>query len=112
MELRLDNVVCRLGFAATRAQARQFVSHGHVEVNGRRCDIPSRRLAADDVVALSVDSAVRRSAQDASELTERIAPWLLADHEALVGRIVREPAREEIQAPIDEQAIVEFYSRV
>jgi small subunit ribosomal protein S4 len=55
---------------------------------------------------------VRQPAQVASELTERVAPWLLADHEALVGRVVREPARDEIQAPIDEQAIVEFYSRV
>ena len=55
---------------------------------------------------------MRQSAQTASELTDRVAPWLLADHEALVGRVVREPARAEIQAPIDEQAIVEFYSRV
>jgi small subunit ribosomal protein S4 len=112
LELRLDNVICRLGFAATRAQARQFVSHGHVEVNGRRCDIPSRRIEAGDVVALSATSTVRVAAQQASELTDRVAPWLLADHEALVGRIVREPARAEIQAPVDEQAIVEFYSRV
>ncbi len=112
LELRLDNVICRLGFASTRAQARQFVSHGHVEVNGRRCDIPSRRIQEGDVVALSADSTVRPSAHLASELTERVAPWLLADHEALVGRVLREPARDEIQAPIDEQAIVEFYSRV
>lgn len=112
LELRLDNVICRLGFAATRAQARQFVAHGHVDVNGRRCDIPSRRIAADDVVALASSSPVRQSAQTASGLTDRVAPWLLADHEALVGRVLREPARAEIQAPIDEQAIVEFYSRV
>ena len=74
LELRLDNVVCRLGFASTRAQARQFVSHGHVEVNGRRCDIPSRRLAEGDVVALVSTSPVRESARLASELTERVAP--------------------------------------
>jgi len=112
LELRLDNVVCRLGFAATRAQARQFVSHGHVEVNGRRCDIPSRRVQADDVVALSGASPVLAPAQAASELTDLVSPWLLADQEALVGRVVRAPARTEIQVPIDEQAIVEFYSRV
>ena len=64
------------------------------------------------MVAINAASPVRESAQIASELTERVAPWLLADHEALVGRVVREPARDEIQAPIDEQAIVEFYSRV
>ena len=112
LELRLDNVVQRLGFAATRAQARQFVSHGHVEVNGRRCDIPSRRVAAGDVVAIGDARPVRPVAQEASELTERVAPWLLSDSEALVGRVLRDPERPEIQAPIDEQLIVEFYSRV
>lgn len=111
LERRLDNVLYRLGFAATRAQARQFVSHGHVEVNGRRCDIPSRRLAAGDVVTIRSDAAVRPKAIEATELAERVPAWLLADPEALVGRVVRQPVRDEIQAPIDEQMIVEFYSR-
>ena len=62
LELRLDNTLVRLGFASTRAQARQFVVHGHVEVNGRRCDIPSRRLAADDVVAIRLGSSVSEAA--------------------------------------------------
>ena len=112
LELRLDSVVVRLGFASTRAQARQFVVHGHVEVNRRRCDIPSRRLRADDVVALGPDSAVGEAARLAAELIDRVPAWLLADHEALVGRVVRDPHRDEIQAPLDEQLIVEFYSRV
>ncbi len=112
LELRLDNTVVRLGFAATRAQARQFVVHGHVEVNGRRCDIPSRRLRTDDVVAIGGGSSVRVAARLASELTGRVAPWLLVDQETLVGRVVRDPHRDEIQAPVDEQLIVEFYSRV
>jgi small subunit ribosomal protein S4 len=112
LELRLDNVLTRLGFAATRAQARQFIVHGHVEVNGRRCDIPSRRLSSGDVVAVRPGSPVRPAAQLATELTDRVAPWLLADTDALVGRVVREPARSEVQAPVEEQLIVEFYSRV
>jgi small subunit ribosomal protein S4 len=112
LELRLDNVLTRLGFAATRAQARQFVVHGHVEVNGRRCDIPSRRLSEGDAVAIRAGSTVRVAAELATELTERVAPWLLADTDALVGRVLREPARGEIQAPVEEQLIVEFYSRV
>jgi len=112
LELRLDNVLTRLGFAATRAQARQFIVHGHVDVNGRRVDIPSYRVSPDDVVAIRPGSSVRPAAQLATELTDRVAPWLLADTDALVGRVLREPERREIQAPIEEQLVVEFYSRV
>jgi len=112
LELRLDNVIYRLGFAATRAQARQFVTHRHVDVNGRRCNIPSRRLAAGDIVTIRAESSVRDRASEATELAERVPAWLLADPEALVGQVVRAPVRAEIQAPIDEQMIVEFYSRV
>lgn len=112
LELRLDNVIVRLGFAATRAQARQFVVHGHVEVNGRRCDIPSRQQRTDDVIAIRTGSSVREAARLASELTDRVPAWLLVDQETLVGRVVRPPHRDEIQAPVDEQLIVEFYSRV
>ena len=112
LELRLDNVVTRLGFAATRAQARQFAVHGHIEVNGRRLDIPSAQLSPGDVVAVKAASPVRPAAEQATALTERVAPWLLADTDALVGRVLREPERGEIQAPIEEQLIVEFYSRV
>ena len=112
LELRLDNVLTRLGFAATRAQARQFVVHGHVDVNGWRCDIPSRLVSEGDVVALRAESPVRPAAGAATELIDRVPAWLLADHDALVGRVLREPQRSEIQAPIEEQLIVEFYSRV
>ncbi len=112
LELRLDNVIHRLGFAATRAQARQFVTHGHIDVNGRRCNIPSRRLSEDDIVSIRAESAVRDRATEAGDLAERVPPWLLADTEALIGRVVRLPQRDEIQAPIEDQMIVEFYSRV
>jgi small subunit ribosomal protein S4 len=112
LELRLDNVLTRLGFASTRAQARQFVVHGHVDVNGQRCDIPSRLVSEGDVVALRAESPVRPAAGAATDLIDRVPAWLLADHDALVGRVLREPRRTEIQAPIEEQLIVEFYSRV
>jgi small subunit ribosomal protein S4 len=112
LELRLDNVLVRLGFAATRAQARQFVTHRHVEVDGVRCNVPSRRVQPGSVVAIRANSRVRAVAVEASELTALVAPWLLADQENLVGRVVREPARPEIAAPIEDQLIVEYYSRM
>jgi small subunit ribosomal protein S4 len=112
LEQRLDNVVTRLGFAATRAQARQFVNHGHVLVNGERCDIPSRLLKPGDVVAVKPESPVGDVARAATETIDRVPPWLLADHEALSGQVLRLPERDEIQSPVEEQLIVEFYSRV
>jgi small subunit ribosomal protein S4 len=112
LEMRLDNVVHRLGFSATRAQARQFVTHWHVEVDGRRCDVPSRRVDPDSVVAIRANSPVRPVAHEATELTALIASWLLADQENLLGRVVRVPERAEIAVPVEEHLIVEYYSRV
>lgn len=111
LELRLDNVIYRLGLASTRAQARQFVNHGHVSVNGRRVDIPSFAAAPGDRVALAADSPVRALARDATETVSAIPNWLEADFDALCGRVLRHPARTEIAVPADEQLIVEFYSR-
>jgi small subunit ribosomal protein S4 len=111
LESRLDNVVFRLGFASTRAQARQFVVHRHVLVNGRRCDIPSRALKAGDVVAIRAESPVRPSVEEATGLLARTPAWLLADHDALVGRVLRLPERAEIDVPVDEQLVVELLSR-
>jgi small subunit ribosomal protein S4 len=111
LELRLDNVVTRLGLAATRRQARQMVSHGHVTVNGRRVDIPSFEMTPGDVVAVLPGSAGEPIAREATELVARVPPWLLADHDALAGRVVRLPRRDEIQTPVETQRIVELYSR-
>ena len=111
LESRLDNVVYRLGFATTRAQARQFVAHGHVLVNGRRCDIPSRLLAPGDVVSIRDASTVRSAVEEATTLLARTPDWLLADHDALAGRMLRAPLRREIDAPVDEQLVVELLSR-
>lgn len=111
LELRLDNVLYRLGFAATRAQARQLVVHRHVLVNGRRVDVPSFRTRVGDVVSLRPDSPVEPLVRAATDLVALVPRWLLADHELLWGRVEREPLRAEIDAPVDERLVVEFYSR-
>ena len=111
LERRLDNVLARLGLAATRRQARQFVTHGHVTVNGRPVDIPSYEVAPGDVVAIAAGAPVEGLARQATELISTVPPWLLADHEALSGRVMHEPRRDEIPVAIDPQPIVELYSR-
>ncbi|HEX7300968.1 MAG TPA: 30S ribosomal protein S4 [Solirubrobacteraceae bacterium] len=111
LETRLDNIVYRLGFATTRAQARQFVSHGHVLVDGRRVTIPSYGVRAGQTVAISATSAVAPVARAATELTAAMPAWLQVDFDRLEGTLVRRPQRSEITAPVDEQLIVEFYSR-
>ena len=111
LERRLDNVIYRLGFATTRAQARQFVSHGHVFVDGRRVTIPSYRVKPGQVVGVRDSSTVRPAAAEAAELLARVAPWLETDPDALVGRVLRIPTREDVVLPIDEQLVVEHFSR-
>jgi small subunit ribosomal protein S4 len=110
LERRLDNVVYRLGFAATRAQARQFVNHGHISVNGRKVDIASFLVSPGDAVA--VRGPVREIATASTELTAAIPAWLQTDFDALEGKVLRLPERPEINAPVDEQLIVELYSRL
>jgi small subunit ribosomal protein S4 len=111
LETRLDNVVYRLGFASTRAQARQFVSHGHVLVDGRRVDIASYGLRPGQTVSIAAGSPVAPLATAAMDLTSAMPGWLQADFDGMEGRMVREPLRSEITAPVNEQLIVEFYSR-
>jgi small subunit ribosomal protein S4 len=110
LERRLDNVVYRLGFASTRAQARQFVNHGHVQVNGRKVDIASFLVTPGD--AVTVAGPVREIAAASTELTSSVASWLQTDFDALEGKVLRLPERSEITAPVDEQLIVELYSRL
>jgi small subunit ribosomal protein S4 len=111
LELRLDNVVYRLGFAASRAQARQLVRHGHFLVNGRRVNIPSFQLRPDDVLSMRTGSTAEESIRDATDLTASVASWLQADHDNLTGKVLRHPDREEIDTPVQEQLIVELYSK-
>ena len=111
LETRLDNVVYRLGFASTRAQARQFVSHGHVLVDGRRVNIPSYRVKPGDIVTMTPGSSAEQVIRDATDLTASVAPWLQADHDWLTGKILKWPEREEIDTPVQESLIVELYSK-
>lgn len=113
LERRLDNVVYRLGFAESRAQARQFVLHGHITVNGKRVNIPSYLIDAGDIIAVKEKSAsnvdhFKSLKEDASKT---VVPWLQVDFEKLEGSVSALPAREDIDVPIQEHLIVELYSR-
>jgi small subunit ribosomal protein S4 len=111
LELRLDNVVYRLGFAASRSQARQLVRHGHFQVNGRRVNIPSFQVRADQIISTRPGSSAEQVIRDATDLTASVAPWLQADHDNLTGKVLRAPERTEIDTPVQEQLIVELYSK-
>ena len=113
LERRLDNVVYRMGFAANRAQARNLVTHGHFNVNGRRTDVPSLLINPGDVIEVRQGSQRRTYFQNLREGdgAHGIPGWLNADRQALSGKVMRMPAREEIDANLNEQLIVEYYSR-
>jgi small subunit ribosomal protein S4 len=111
LETRLDNVIYRLGFAASRAQARQLVRHGHFQVNGRRVNIPSFQVKPNDVINLKNGSPAEQVVRDATDLTASVAPWLQADHDGLTGKILKLPDRADIDTPVQESLIVELYSK-
>ena len=113
LETRLDNVVYHLGFANTRAAARQMVGHGHVLVNGKKVSIPSYSLKVNDVVEAKDTSVSRQMATRSLEIsTSRVVPdWLQLDKNAFKGTVLRVPNRDDIQPIANEQAVVEFYSR-
>jgi small subunit ribosomal protein S4 len=111
LERRLDNVVVRLGFAASRRQARQLIRHGHFQVNGRRVDIPSYQVRPGEVISVKEGSRGTAVIRDATELTATVPPWLQADHDSLTAKVLRLPERDEISAPVQEQLIVELYSK-
>ena len=110
LETRLDNVVFRLGFAKTRAMARQFVSHGHVLVNGKKLNIPAYPVKINDVVALSVKVQKNPQVLKLLEEKERIVLSFL-ERKGIAGKLVRMPKREDVQSPFDLQMIIEYYSR-
>jgi len=111
LERRFDNVLVRLGFAASRRQARQMVRHGHFLVNGRRVNIPSYGVRPNDIVTMKSGSPAEQAIRDATDLTASVAPWLQADHEGLTGKVLKWPERTEIDAPVQESLIVELYSK-
>lgn len=113
LERRLDNVVFRLNLASTRRQARQLVGHGHVLVNGKRVDIPSYRVKIGDEISVAEGSrsigVVLENIENAKR--RRVSPWLTFNPETFSGTFVRLPAREDLALPINENFIIEFYSR-
>jgi len=113
LETRLDSVVFSLGFANTRAAARQLVAHGHVKVNGRKVNVPSYALKVNDVVEVKDSNVSRQMATKNLEVaTSRAVPeWLMLNKDAFKGTVIRIPSRDEIQPVANEQTVVEFYSR-
>src|SRR5512135_3503520 len=113
LERRLDNVVFRLGFAVARRQARQLVRHGHVAVNGRKVNIPSFQVSVGDEVAVRESSSKMGMLEIAKDFASHQAPpaWLEVDRDAYKGRVLALPKREDINLPINEQLIVELYSK-
>ena len=113
MERRLDNVVYRLGFADSRAQARQLVQHGHIIINGRKNDIPSSLVKEGDVIAWKKSSTKSGYYQQvAASIESKVIPsWLSLDGENLVGRVLSMPTPEDVEAKFQGQSIVEYYSR-
>jgi small subunit ribosomal protein S4 len=111
LESRFDNVLVRLGFAASRRQARQMIRHGHWAINGKRVDIPSYQVRSDDVITMKPGSSAEAVIRDATELTSVVPAWLQADHDGLTAKVLRLPEREEIATPVQEQLIVELYSK-
>ena len=113
LELRLDNIAYRMGLATTRREARQLVSHGHFNVNGARVDIPSYRVKLGDVVALRENSKKSVKFKEIVEATNgRLIPtWLDMDKENLSAKVVRLPAKEDLDYEVAEHMIVELYSK-
>jgi small subunit ribosomal protein S4 len=113
LECRLDNVAYRLGFATSRSQARQLVRHGHFSVNGRKVDIPSRLVREGDVVGVRARSQKNVFVLHAMEEVKGrgIPEWLSAQPEQMSGRVVALPSRAQINLPVQEQLIVELYSK-
>jgi small subunit ribosomal protein S4 len=113
LETRLDNVVYHLGFANTRAAARQMVNHGHIKVNGRKVSIPSFALKVGDIIEVRDANISRQLASKSLEMsTNRVVPdWVSLNKDGLRGTVMRIPTRDEIAPIANEQAVVEFYSR-
>jgi small subunit ribosomal protein S4 len=113
LEMRLDNVVFRMGFATSRAQARQLVNHGHFAVNGRPTKIPSQAVNVNDRIEVRASRRGREAFKVAAEQmrSAQIPEWLSVDAATLSGRVVAEPARAQMPLEFNEQLVVEYYSR-
>ncbi|MST69465.1 30S ribosomal protein S4 [Clostridiales Family XIII bacterium RF-744-FAT-WT-3] len=111
LESRFDNVVFRMGFAATRREARQLVNHGHFLVNGKKANIPSMELKPGDVVTVKEKSQSSPKFKELKDMVITSPKWIEINMDKFEGKIVAAPAREDVDLPIEEHYIVEFYSR-
>lgn len=111
LELRLDNVVFRLGYGNSRSEARQLVTHGHFLVNGSKVDIASYKVSANDVITVSEKSRATEKFKTFAENPKTLPNWLAANAENFEGRVVSEPSRADIDIPVNETLIVELYSK-
>lgn len=113
LESRLDNVIYRVGFASSRAEARQLVGHGHFEVNGKRVDIASYLLKAGDVVSICEKSRGSEKIKAVVEANSArpVPQWIDVNRDQLTAKVIALPTRDQIEAPVEEQLIVEFYSK-
>ncbi len=111
LETRLDNVVFRFGFASSRKEARQLVTHGHFQVNGKKVDIPSYEVKAGDVIKVKEKSTSSPKFKEIKDMTISVPSWLTVEVEKLEGKVVTLPTREDIDTPVAEHLIVELYSK-
>ncbi|ARC83705.1 ribosomal protein S4 [Clostridium argentinense CDC 2741] len=111
LELRLDNVVYRLGYGNSRAEARQLVNHGHFLVNGKKVDIASYSVSLNDVISVSEKSRATEKFKVFNENPKTLPNWLEANQAAFEGKVLSLPAREDIDVPVNETLIVELYSK-
>jgi len=113
LESRLDNVVCRMGFAPSRSEARQLVNHGHFMVNGKRVDIPSYKLEVGDEIEVQPGVKEKKKMQRVKESLKEFNPpvWLSLDKEKLKGKVIGFPTAEEAGVPVETSAVFEFYSK-
>ena len=111
LELRLDNVVYKLGFGSSRNEARQLVTHGHFLVNGKKVDIPSFKVSVGDVISVCEKSRGTEKFKTFAENPKAMPKWIEANIENFEGKVVAEPEREDIEVPINETLIVELYSK-
>ncbi|MCQ2546973.1 MAG: 30S ribosomal protein S4 [Clostridia bacterium] len=111
LETRLDNVVFRLGFASSRKEARQLVTHGHFTVNGKKVNIPSYTVKPGDVIKVKEKSTNSPKFKEVKEMTITVPEWVSVDVEKLEGKVLSAPTREQIDTPVAEHLIVELYSK-
>lgn len=111
LESRFDNVVFRMGFAATRREARQMVTHGHFLVNGKKANIPSMELKPGDVISVKEKSKSSPKFKEIRDMVITTPQWISIDADKLEGTIIQAPTREDVDLPIEERYIVELYSK-